>query len=171
MSIQGILSTMYLIVNPFLVRKSYQKFLKHQLQESLAGPCFVPLLVFTWILIIGSNGLSFTDFIQGAPIPIILVGLLGVLIGSLITLSSLAVFGISCATMIKICESQLTKEPTKENLRSTITNFKMMVTGVEPFLLLTYSSQVVLMIIYLYQTTQLFDGCSNVYMVSFIKYM
>ena len=114
MSIQGTLTTLYLIVNPFLVRKSYQKFLKHQLQESLTGPCFVPLLVFTWILIIGSNSLSFTDFIQGAPIPIILVGLLGVLIGALINLSSLAVFGISCATMIKICESQLTKEPTKE---------------------------------------------------------
>ncbi len=92
MGIQGTLKTMYLIVNPFLVRKSYQKFLKHQLQESLAGPCFVPLLVFTWILTIGSNGLCFTDFIQGAPIPIILVGLLGVIIGALLNLSSFAVF-------------------------------------------------------------------------------
>ncbi len=73
--------------------------------------------------------------------------------------------------MIKICESQLTKEPTKENLRSTITNFKMMVSGVEPFLFLKYYSKVVLMIIYLYQATQLFHGCSNVYMVSFLKYM
>ena len=169
LSIQGFLSTTYLIVNPFLSRKLFLRFLKPQLQENLSSPCFILLLIVTWILTVGSQSLFLTDFIIGAPIPTILVGVLGVFVGALLALSSLTVFGMSCATMINMCEKQYSNELTKENLRVVITNFKMLVASAEPFLFVTFSIQVILMIIYLYQATQLFDGCSDLYVVSFIK--
>ncbi len=167
MSIQGFLSTTYLMINPFLSRKLFQGFLKPQLQENLSSPCYVLLLIVTWILAVVSHSLSLTDFIIGAPIPTIFIGVLGVIIAALLNLSSLTIFGMSCATMINMCEKQYSNELTKENVRLTITNFKMLVTSAEPYLFVTFSIQVILMIIYLYQATQLFDGCSDLYVVSF----
>ena len=149
------------ILGPAFIRKIYCVTANSNPIVLKTDPSYVWLIFLASFSII-STLVTMPNFIfSGPPVFILIIGLIGVLLTTMLLISILLVFGVSLESISSLCKDQLNREPTEESLTMLVKHYVTIESTMQPHLFLGYSISVVNLTINLYTCTMAFTGCKQ----------
>ena len=150
----------YYLAGPVTLRNIYHNVIKKDPHKYITNPSYSWLVMGVLILSGGTLVLSLLEQIRYIPNPLLIVaGFLGVLFGMFLTLNILLVFSIPCQTINNMVEETKTSKLVLQDLSMIINKYNELVTATKKFLFCSYSSQVGLFIVNLYNMVMFSTGC------------
>ena len=165
-NLTSLLLTCMTVIIPTMTKNIYCKLiLRHPINLEIN-------FSFKWLLILvvalnGTTTIISMGFLKNVPpIPIIIVGIIGLGISLILVFSWYFIFGVSCSALISMCNIQQTLQPNEQSLRSLISQYNKLSIAVQPYLFLTYSCSVCAIIVNMYTVAMVMTGCSGIYVES-----
>ena len=151
------ISSILHLCTPYMINKIYNNFIKNQTPNLMTIPSYSLLILFGCFL----NVATFCLFNISASISILsmILVLLAIVLGSLLMFSSFMVTGVSCETVNLECKDFTSKEVSKERFTYLIGRLRNLQELCKPYLCITYSRIVLLLIAYMYQIAIFLGGC------------
>ena len=158
------ISSIFHICTPYMLQKIYNDCIKNQTPYLMTIPSYSLLIVCECILNVATMCL-FNISASTSILSMILV-LLAIVIGSILMFSSLMVTGVSCEIVNLECKDFTSKEVSKERFTHLIGRFRKLQELCKPYVFISYSSTVLLLIAYMYQISIFLGGCHTNHVVS-----
>ena len=150
----------YYLAGPINLRNIYHNIIKKDPHKYITNPSYSWLVIGVLFLSEGTFVLSLLEQIRYISNPLLIVaGFLGVLFAMILALTILLVFSIPFETINYMVEEIKTSKLLMQDLSRIINKYNELVTATKKFLFCSYSSQVGLFIVNLYNMVMFSTGC------------